>query len=88
MYHNKCMLYVLGLREAVYDSMADAYAHMGQPPPAEVEEEAGMMEVLFEAVSKHLSVLEAMSLMWGENTATVRYAAQGSVQEGGQLEIS
>lgn len=45
--------------------MVDAYAHMGQPPPEEVAEEAGMLEMLFEALSKHLSVLETMSLMWG-----------------------
>ena len=57
---------VIGVRETVHDSMVDAYAHMGQPPPEEVVEEAGMLEMLFEALSKHLSVLETMSLMWGE----------------------
>lgn len=57
---------VIGIRETVHESMVDAYAHMGQPPPEEVDEEAGMLEMLFEALSKHLSVLETMSLMWGQ----------------------
>ena len=41
---------------------------MGQPPPEEVAEEAGILEMLFEALSKHLSVLETMALMWGGST--------------------
>ena len=59
-------VYHTGIRETVYDAMMDAYAHLGQPPPPEVKPEAGILEMLFEALSKHLSVLETMALMWGK----------------------
>ena len=58
------------MRLTVHDSMVELYANMGQPPPAEVSEEEGMMEMLMEALSKPISVLETMTLMWGETRAT------------------
>lgn len=50
----------------MHAAMVKAYAHMGEVAPEEVDEEDGMLEMLFEAISQHLSVLETMGLMWGE----------------------
>lgn len=55
-----------GIRQTVHDAAVDLCAHMGQPPPPEVPEAQGVLEMLFEALSKHLSVIETMAAMWGE----------------------
>ena len=67
LHHIHCSLSPFtGIRQTVHDATVDLCAHMGQPPPAEVPEEQGVLEMLFEALSKHLSVIETMAAMWGE----------------------